>query len=215
MTWRSATGNWVRSGLTTLGVFMGVAAVSATLNIQSITSRQIENKLAERDKPFVEASGWIKGVGPLEIREEDQEKMKKVIPEVRTISTTSTVWGLDPIQWNGREAEGISAVSVPLNYLDTTGRRMLKGRFFNQTDFDQYSTVAIVDQQLAEILFENNDPRNQTIYAAGNRLLVIGVTESKSRGEGDKSQGTLWITQNMSKVLQSGGSWTEVRIGTH
>lgn len=44
-TFRDLGGNWVRSGLTTLGIFMGVAAVNATLNIEAITSAQIQQKL--------------------------------------------------------------------------------------------------------------------------------------------------------------------------
>jgi putative ABC transport system permease protein len=59
MTWRTLTRDWLRSGLTAFGVCMGVAAVSATLNIQSITNNQIEQKLAQRDKPYL-----IPGISP-------------------------------------------------------------------------------------------------------------------------------------------------------
>ena len=40
MTFRELKGNWVRSGLTALGIFMGVAAVSASLNISAISNAQ-------------------------------------------------------------------------------------------------------------------------------------------------------------------------------
>jgi putative ABC transport system permease protein len=53
MTWKSISNNLLRSGLTCLGVFMGVAAVNTTLNIQTISSNQIAEKLAQRDKPYI------------------------------------------------------------------------------------------------------------------------------------------------------------------
>ena len=50
-TLRDLTGNWVRSTLTTLGIFMGVTAINATLNIDAITNAVLQERLAARDRP--------------------------------------------------------------------------------------------------------------------------------------------------------------------
>ncbi|ESA32024.1 abc-type antimicrobial peptide transport permease component [Leptolyngbya sp. Heron Island J] len=213
MTWRSLTNQWLRSSLTAFGVFMGVGAVSATLNIQTITREQIDLKLAERDQPFV--SPWIyvrDGPNP-ELDEAVQQSLKNSIAEIRAISSISNVYSLNTAQYEAQEAE-IRARSVSLNYLDTTGRRMLQGRFFDQGDVEQYRPVALIDEQLAVSLFEGQSPLNRAIYADGNRLVIIGVMESKSNSEWGEG-GELWMTETFATVLSGGYSWNSIQISAH
>ncbi|MGL4622496.1 hypothetical protein [Chroococcidiopsis sp.] len=53
LTFHSLRSNPLRSALTALGVFMGVAAVSATLQVGSISRIVIAQRLAERDAPQI------------------------------------------------------------------------------------------------------------------------------------------------------------------
>jgi len=53
ITCNSLMGNPLRSTLTTVGVFMGVAAVNATLQVSNISSAVISEQLAKRDAPQV------------------------------------------------------------------------------------------------------------------------------------------------------------------
>ncbi|MEM1241311.1 MAG: ABC transporter permease [Cyanobacteria bacterium P01_H01_bin.26] len=213
MTWRSLTNQWLRSGLTAFGVFMGVGAVSATLNIQTITREQIDIKLAARDRPFV--SPWIysRQGPPSELDEAVQQSLQDSVSEVRSISSIGNVFSIDTVQYEAQEAE-MRARSVSLNYLDTTGRQVLQGRFFDQADVEQYRPVALVDEQLAESLFQEQSPLNRTIYADGNRFVVIGVIESKSNSDwGDG--GELWMTQTFAQVLAGEYRWDSLQISAH
>ena len=54
----SLLGNPVRSFLSGIGVFMGVAAVSATLQVGNISTAIIEQQLAERDAPQIRILSW-------------------------------------------------------------------------------------------------------------------------------------------------------------
>lgn len=213
MTWRSLTNQWLRSGLTAFGVFMGVGAVSATLNIQTITRDQIDLKLAKRDRPFI--SPWVRvrdGPNP-ELDEAFQTTLTNSIPEIRSISSISNVYSLDKAQYEAQESD-IRARSVSLNYLDTTGRRMLQGRFFDPADADQYRPVVLIDEQLALTLFEEQSPLNKAIYVDGNRFVVIGVIESKSNSEWG-TDAELWITETYATVLSGGYRWPSLQISSH
>ncbi|MEO1507214.1 MAG: ABC transporter permease [Cyanobacteria bacterium J06633_23] len=213
MTWRSLTNQWLRSGLTAFGVFMGVGAVSATLNIQTITREQIEIKLAARDQPFV--SPWVysrQGPTP-ELDEAVQKSLRDSVSEIRSISSIGNVYSIDTVQYEDQEAD-IRARSVSLNYLDTTGRQVLQGRFFDQADVEQYRPVALIDEQLAESLFQEQSSLNKAIYANGNRFVIIGVIEAKSNSEwGDG--GELWITQTFAQVLAGEYQWDSLQISAH
>ena len=213
MTWRSLTNQWLRSGLTAFGVFMGVGAVSATLNIQTITREQIEIKLAARDQPFV--SPWVysrQGPTP-ELDETVQKSLRDSVSEIRSISSIGNVYSIDKVQYEDQEAE-IRARSVSLNYLDTTGRQVLQGRFFDQADVEQYRPVALIDEKLAESLFQEQSFLNKTIYANGNRFVIIGVMEAKSNSEWGDS-GELWITQTFAQVLAGEYQWDSLQISAH
>ncbi|NEZ60807.1 ABC transporter permease [Adonisia turfae] len=213
MTWRSLTNQWLRSGLTTFGVFMGVGAVSATLNIQTITREKIDLKLAQRDRPFV--SPWVyarNGPQP-ELDEAFQKALTNSITEIRSVSSISNVYNINNVQYEANEAE-VDARSVSLNYLDTTGRQMLQGRFFDPGDVEQYRPVAIIDEQLAVGLFQEKSPLNKAVYANGNRFIVIGVMESKSNSEWGTG-GELWMTETFATVLSGGYRWDSLQISSH
>jgi putative ABC transport system permease protein len=216
LTWRSLQSDWVRSGLTGLGVFMGVAAVSATLNVAEITNAQIEQKLADRDKPFITPYlDTESGFEWSEITDEDQAALKRTIAEIRAISMISQVWVIRTVQFEGTEVKEVQTFGVSQNYIDTTGRRMVQGRFFNALDFNQYRPVAIVDQKLATALFKQQSPVNQAIYAYGNRFTVVGVVETKSQGEEYmRSSGILWLPQPLAKSFSRYSS-NELQISSH
>ncbi|MCU0567496.1 MAG: ABC transporter permease [Oculatellaceae cyanobacterium Prado106] len=213
LTWKSMSSDLTRSGLTALGVFMGVSAVSATLNIQSITTAQIDAKLAARDKPYVVPYVYsTTGFDQPTLGETDQQALRQAIPTIRSISSVGDVYSIQSVQYEAQEASDLRVRSVSLNYLETTGRQMVLGRFFNQGDFDQYRPVAIVDEQLADTLFQGEDPIRKAIYAAGTRLIVVGVTQTKTRGEESKTTGTLWITENFAVAIQGGFRFSSLQI---
>lgn len=216
LTWRSLQSDWVRSMLTGLGVFMGVAAVSGTLNISAITSAQIEQKLAERDKPRI--TPYLdpeSGFDWPRVTEADQVALKRAIPEIRSISSMAWVGGVNSVQFEGKEVKEVEALGVSQNYIETTGRRVLQGRFFTPVDFAQFRPVAVLDEKLAATLFKQQHPINQAIYANGNRLIVVGVVETKSEGEESlRSSGVMWLPQPLGASFSS-YDWSSVQISPH
>lgn len=196
----------VRSGLTLLGVFMGVAAVNATLNISSITNAQIEAKLAERDKPYM--MPYLRAEGSFRsdpLTEEDRQALEQSIQGIRSISSVSWLF-VNRVQFEDLEITEIRFQGVSQNYIETTGRLILQGRFFSNADFVQYRPVAIIDQKLATLLFQGQNPLGQAIYASGTRLTVIGITETKTDGRDFETSGTVWLPQTFATVL--GGNLT-------
>ena len=206
----------MRSGLTLLGVFMGVAAVNATLNISSITNAQIEAKLSERDEPYMmpylRAEGGF-GTEPLE--EEDKRVLEQSIKEIRSISSVSRLFIINRVQFEDLEITEVQFQGVSQNYIETTGRLILQGRFFSNADFAQYRPVAIIDRKLATLLFQGQNPLGRAIYASGTRLTVIGVTETKTDGEDFETSGTVWIPQTFATVLGGGATFDTLQISPY
>ncbi|KYC43066.1 peptide ABC transporter permease [Scytonema hofmannii PCC 7110] len=218
LTWKSLHSNPVRSGLTTLGVFMGVAAISATLNIADITNAQIEAKLADRDKPYlipyiIREEGFAVGD---DLNKDDEVALKRSIASVRSISSVSSIYGLSSVQYEDNEVKNLRTYGVSQNYISTTGRTILQGRFFKTVDFEQYRPVAVIDQKLAATLFREKSPLNQAIFLANTRLTVIGVVETKSIGQefGDTS-GTLWLPSTFASALAGDFQFSSFHISPY
>ena len=215
ITFRELRGNLVRSGLTTLGIFMGVAAVNATLNISSINSAQIQQKLASRDNPYLTLNIYPAGETfsseVPKINEEDISVLEQKVPGVSSISTVSAVYASE-LQFQGTVVSDAQVLGVSENYQRTTGRIILQGRFFERADFTQYQPVAIVDQALSDKLFQGEDPLGKGLYAGGTRFTVVGLSETKQLYADDEPRGELWMTQNYSNALSGGFSFAQTQV---
>lgn len=77
------------------------------------------------------------------------------------------------------QSVGSQTQGVTLNYLETTGRKMLQGRFFNFIDIEGYLPVAYVYSNAEDLLKEQE---TQAIAARG--LLIVGLVALAISGVG-------------------------------
>jgi putative ABC transport system permease protein len=182
VTCKSLTGNWVRSGLTTFGVFMGVAAVNATLGVADISRAILGKQLAEREAPQV--SVYVPASEGREPKLEDMEFLRRRLKNVKAISS-STFFAFDSkVIYQSQEAEP-EMQAVTEDYIKTSGRKIVQGRFFNTADFDNYRPVIVIDKFLATKLFKRENPSGKLIFASGKPFLVVGVIETKKSFSGE------------------------------
>ncbi|MEM9007215.1 MAG: ABC transporter permease [Cyanobacteria bacterium P01_F01_bin.86] len=212
-TLRDLGGNWVRSSLTALGIFMGVAAVNATLNIDAVTSAQLQTKLAQRDNPYV--SFWMfdpSGTKPTpELGAEDYAALQQQVAGIADISQRTRVFA-GAVRYQAQVANEVDVEGVSLNFQAATGRHMLAGRFFQQSDFDQYYPVAVINTVLADQLFAGKPPINEGIFLGTIRLTVVGVVETKQHRADRDPTPEVWLTQNYAEAIAGRFSWGRSQI---
>src|SRR4028119_1738270 len=92
LTCRSLCSKPLRSALTTLGVFMGVASVSATLQVGTISRAVIEHELSQREAPHLTVGFW--GIKGREAKLEDMEFFRQQLKGLQAISAVNFVWEL-------------------------------------------------------------------------------------------------------------------------
>ena len=193
---------------------MGVAAVNATLNIEAITTAQLEAKLAQRDNPYL--SFWMYdpiGTKPMpELGAEDYAALEQEVPGIRGISRLTEVGGFGQARYQAQVADQVNLEGVSLNFQETTGRNILSGRFFQPSDFDQYYPVALINTVLAEQLFPGESPLNQGIFLGTVRLTVIGVMEAKQFRADREPRGEIWVTQNYANAIAGSFTWNSTQI---
>ncbi|MEC4985617.1 MAG: ABC transporter permease, partial [Oscillatoria sp. PMC 1076.18] len=191
----SLRGNPLRSALTTLGVFMGVAAVTATMQVGNISKAVIAKQLAERDAPQVGLYPKYNSVtgDRVELQSEDIELLQKRLPQVQAISSRQWIWGEAEVLFLDRTATP-EQIAVSQEFLLTSGRSLLSGRFFSEADFTNFRPVVVIDTILAEKLFLDEDPVGQRIYSDNKPYVVIGVIESKLEDAEEEPSGLLLMT---------------------
>ncbi|MEG4171676.1 MULTISPECIES: ABC transporter permease [unclassified Microcoleus] len=193
----SLSGNLLRSVLTTVGVFMGVAAVSATLQVGNISRAVIAEQLAKREAPQVQISMW----GDTSLKLEDMEFLRHRLKGIQAISAAHWFSLNDnKVIFQAEEAEP-SSQAVSQDYLLTSGRLLMAGRFFSPSDFADYRPVVVIDEVLELLLFKGGtNPVGQRIYVDRRPYIVIGVMESK-QDFAEKPTGEILVSMSLYKAI--------------
>lgn len=186
LTYISLRSNLVRSSLTSLGVFMGVAAVTSTLVVRNISNARIAKQLQDREAPQVIVyPGFDLVTGEsAELKLEDLEFLRKRLSGWRSMSGSMLAFYSQPVFFEDRQVEA-DGEAVSQDFLATSGRALLKGRFFSAVDFAKYRPVTVIDRLLAKTLFPNEDALSQRIYVDGRPYFVVGVVEEKQSNLGE------------------------------
>ncbi len=145
---------------------MGVAAVSATLQVGNISRAVIEKQLAEREAPQV-------NIYADELKLDDLEFLRQRLTGLKAISAAQWMYPSQTV-FRDRLVEPF-IYAVTLDHFLTSGKQKIAGRFFTPADFDNYRPVVVIDLFLAEKLFQGEDAIGQRIYAEGRPYIVVGV----------------------------------------
>ncbi|MDY6940812.1 MAG: ABC transporter permease [Cyanobacteriota bacterium] len=209
LTYVSLRGNPLRSTLTALGVFMGVGAVSATLQVSNISQAIISQQLDEREAPQINVNpDWGPNYQPFEI--EDLEYLKNRLSEAKAISTMRWAW-FNPVLFQDRQAEP-DMYGVSQDYFDTSGRALEEGRRFTPADFTNYRSVVAIDRILAEQLFGSERPIDRRIYVGGRPYVVVGVMESKLQYSDEEPRGMLVMPLSVHSALTGERTLRRIQI---
>ncbi|HIK16734.1 MAG TPA: ABC transporter permease [Leptolyngbyaceae cyanobacterium M33_DOE_097] len=174
--------NLLRSALTTLGMFMGVAAVTSTLHVKSISQAVIAAELAERDGPQVGIGvAWLPRRDRIPFRAEDIEFLRPRLPKLRSIAAVNWA-GTASVVYQGQEADPVM-LAVSKDFLKNEGYPLAAGRFFTDADYTEFRPVAVIDEFLAKRLFEGKNPLGERIYADGQPFVVVGILPTKKSDE--------------------------------
>jgi putative ABC transport system permease protein len=210
ITFHSLKGNPLRSALTTLGVFMGVAAVSASLQVRSISQAIIAAQLAERFAPRIQLGlEWRPRRDRVSLKLEDAEYLRQRLAGAQAITADNWVGRVSTVFRDNEVTPGM--VAVTQNYLQTQGRSILAGRFFTAADFENYRPVAVIDQFLVDRLFKGENPVGQRIYARRRPYTVVGVLPTEQLPE-EEPEGQLLIPLAVHSALTGDRSIDSLQV---
>jgi len=179
---RSIGANKLRSGLTMLGIIIGVMAVITMLSIgrgmQNTVTQQISsigtNLLFVR--PGNTQQGGVRqqeSQGTLTLGDADALMS---VPNV--VAVAPQVDGFGQVAYMGNNAVG-RIVGVTPEYQNTLNANVAAGEFISAAQVQARAAVVVLGAGMATTLFDTADPIGQSVRINGQNFRVIGVMEPK------------------------------------
>jgi ABC-type transport system, involved in lipoprotein release, permease component len=115
----------------------------------------------------------------IQIDEKDVEFVRNKIPEAETVSpmiyaSVTTSYGTNNISGT------FLGVSADYQKISNTKIKDGLGRFISEADIKEKRKVAVINQRMREVLFEDKDPVGKLFLAGQLAFVVIGVYEENS-----------------------------------
>ena len=184
----SLTSNKLRSGLTILGIIIGVAAVIAVLAIGNGTQESILGEIqgVGTNLLFVTPGGSEEVRNPKPLTLLDAEALAEPISAPSIDSVAPVLNGRAEVTFSGGN-KSTTVVGVTPEYADVRNVALSEGEFINATDLSGRASVVLLGTDVAEALFGRTFGLvGERVRIDGQPFRVIGVMEEK----GGSSMGT-------------------------
>jgi putative ABC transport system permease protein len=173
----------MRSLLTVLGIFIGVASVIWLLAIGEGISQEIQRQIAglgadniiiRSIKPPAEMTADFSGPVPYGLRREEFDLLVQTIPTIKSALPIREV--RRTFTFDGRNLDGRLVGCTP-EYFEVTRLELDRGRLLTEADIDERQNFCVIASGTAEALYPVDDPIGQRIYLSENRdyYQIIGV----------------------------------------
>ncbi len=199
--------NPVRTGLTTLGIIIGIATVilvlSAGAGFKSFINQQIDIYgsnvifVATRVPPTTRAREGGKasqatqadrsralGIAITTLKMRDVEDVKKLS---NVVNAYGLAYGQKTVSFKGIIKNPLIVGASPEKF-DIDKGELASGRFYTEVENRGAEQVAILGNSIAEDLFGNEDPIGKMVRLGELNFVVIGVYDKKGGFGGDDDQ---------------------------
>jgi len=191
--------NKMRSGLTMLGIIIGVGAVIAMVAVGAGASRKISEQISSMGSnllivlPGATSAGGVRmgaGTQPT-LSMGDAEAILKESTAVANVAPT--LGGVAQVVY-GHLNWSTGIVGTTPGMLEVRDWDLSSGRPFTQQDVKSATKVALLGQTVADNLFGDQNPLGQTIRIKNVPFSVIGVLASKGQSaQGQDQDDTIMV----------------------
>ena len=185
-TYSALSGNKVRSGLTMLGIVIGISSVIALVAVgQGATASITANISSLGSNLLIVSPGASTGGGPVSgglgsattLSQADATAITKGAPDVKMVAVELSKRYQITFKSSNTNA---AVIGTDQNYLEVRNVAVDQGAFFNADQSKQYERVAVIGPTVASTLFTNGaSPIGQKIKINQVQFTVIGTTATK------------------------------------
>jgi putative ABC transport system permease protein len=178
--------NKLRSGLTILGLCIGVASVIALVAVGNGSKQQVEASIDALGSNVLVVQAQRGGFGPgaaaatVTLTQKDAQALTDTFdaPDVKSSSPVVQAPSATLVAGSTSYQPG-SFVGTTPTYVQARNLDIAEGAWFTAQDVTDHARKVVIGPTVAENLFSGSDPVGQTIRVNGTSFQVAGVTASK------------------------------------
>ncbi|MFC2085414.1 ABC transporter permease [Bacteroidota bacterium] len=186
----SLSSNKLRSSLTILGIIVGIFSIISISTIIVMLQNSIEdgvsllgqNTFQIQKFPVIVSGGhseWAKYRNRKDITLEQYNKLKEKLVGAKYVGAEQ--WGFRKIiQYGNKETNpNVQLCGCTVEAFPNNKWNISEGRSFNEDDIRRYQKFVVLGADVADVLFNYQNPIGSEIKVDGKKLYVIGVLEKQ------------------------------------
>ena len=186
--WGGITANKLRSGLTVLGMTIGVASVIVLIAVGNGSSKAVQSTIQSlgTNVLVVQASGGFRfgarasTTASVSLTKQDAEALQdpSLAPDVKSASPVVNATDAKLV-FDGTSYEPSSFVGTTPSYLTAHTYKIAEGATFTSEDVSKHRRVAVIGQTVVQELFAGQSAIGQNMKVNGSNYEVVGVLAKK------------------------------------
>ncbi len=186
--WSGITANKLRSGLTILGMTIGVASVIVLIAVGNGSSKAVQSTIQSlgTNVLVVQPTGAFRGgarastANTVSLTKADAEALQNpsLAPDVKNASPVVDASDVS-LTYNGTSFEPSSFLGTTPSYLTAHTYKLAEGAPFTPEDVSKHRRVAVIGQEVVQELFAGASAVGQNIKVNGSNYEVVGVLAKK------------------------------------
>ncbi len=176
---RGLTGNKMRSGLTMLGVIIGVASVIALVSIGEGARKEVIDNFERMGTNILQLSmnRW-----DARLTSDQVEELHTRVPDME-MAMPSVWWGGEVV-YEGKtryaSAQGVTEIFPKIR-----NHALYLGRFFTAVEVEICRPVAVIGWQVMQDMFAGRNPVGKSLTINQRPYEIVGVLEEKGQNLGE------------------------------
>jgi putative ABC transport system permease protein len=185
--WGGIVANKLRSGLTILGMTIGVASVIVLIAVGNGSSKAVQSRIQSLGtNVLIVMGGGIRGgarassAGSVSLTKQDAEALqdRQLAPDVASAAPVVNASSVKLV-YGSSSYEPSSVIGTTPAYLPAHSYKLREGASFTSADVSSHKRVAVIGQTVVEELFAGQSAVGQTVKVNGSNFEVIGVLAPK------------------------------------
>jgi putative ABC transport system permease protein len=185
--WGGITANKLRSGLTILGMTIGVASVIVLIAVGNGSSKAVKSQIQSLGTNVLLVLSGIGrggarsgGSSTVSLTKEDASALQDPAkaPDVKSASPVVNAPSVKLV-YNSTSYEPSSFIGTTPAYLTAHSYKLQEGASFTTADVSAHKRVAVIGQTIVQELFAGQSAIGQNIKVNGSNYEIVGVLQSK------------------------------------
>lgn len=212
--------NKLRTGLTMLGVIIGIGSVISITSIGQGIQKSVQQQIQSLGTDVLQISAGASRSGNIAgsagsistLTWEDAKAIAKEAPSAKIVS--ASLQRQAQVVYGGTNTN-TSIYGTDLNYPDARNVHPQIGRYFTQEELDESAQVAVIGPTVQQKLFGDGTGLGEKIRIRGEVYRVIGIMEPKgSQGPNDRDDAIFIPLTSMSSRIVGNNALTGVSVNS-